>query len=89
MVGDILSLEDDDQPGEPLVKQVMKGGRRLEPKPSLEALRERVRDELARLPHPLRRLGTSPAYPVEVAGALRKLAEETDRRLARQQEKGS
>jgi hypothetical protein len=34
----------------------------------------------------LRRLRTSPAYPVEIGDALRRLADETDRRLALQQE---
>jgi len=89
MAGDVLSIEDDMQPGETLLAPVMAGGRRLSVKPSLAAIRDHVRHELARLPEPLRRLETSPAYPVEVADALRELAEETDRRLARQQEEGT
>lgn len=89
MSGDILSIEDDSPPGEPLVERVMAAGRRLEPKPSLDAIRDRVRNQLARLPEPLRQLRTSPTYPVEVADALRELADETDRRLARLHEEGS
>jgi len=89
MAGDVLSIEDDTQPGETLLVPVMAGGRRLSAKPSLEAIRDHVRHELARLPEPLRRLETSRAYPVEVADALRKLAGETDRRLARQKEEGT
>jgi nicotinate phosphoribosyltransferase len=89
MVGDVLSIEDDIQSGEALLMPVMAIGRRLSPKPSLDAIRDHVRHALARLPEPLRRLETSPAYPIEVADALRKLAEETDRRLARQQEEGT
>ena len=83
MVGDVLSVEDDPQSGEALLVPVMTAGRRLSAKPSLEGIRDHVRHELARLPEPLRRLRTSPAYLVEVADALRKLADETDRRLAR------
>jgi nicotinate phosphoribosyltransferase len=86
MAGDVLSTEDDDQPGEPLLVPVMAAGRRIAPKPSLDAIREGVRRDLARLPEPLRRLRTSPAYPVEIGDALRRLADETDRRLALQQE---
>jgi nicotinate phosphoribosyltransferase len=89
MAGDMLSIEDDTQPGETLLVPVVAGGRRLSAKPSLEAIRDHVRHELARLPEPLRRLETSRAYPVEVADALRKLAGETDRRLARQKEEGT
>jgi len=38
-------------------------------------------DELARLPEPLRRLETTPAYPVTVSASLRALANEVDREL--------
>lgn len=85
MAGDILSTEDDNQPGEPLLVPVVAAGRRIAPKPSLDAIREGVRRDLARLPKPLRRLRTTPAYPVEIGDALRRLADETDRRLALQQ----
>jgi nicotinate phosphoribosyltransferase len=84
---DILSVEEDDQVGEPLIEPVMQGGRRLMPQPTLSEIRARTARSLERLPEPLRRLGPGASYPVEVADALKRLAAEVDRRLA-QQERG-
>lgn len=79
MAGDALTVEGDEQAGEPLIRPVMRAGRRLAPAEPLAALRERAARELARLPAPLRALETSPPYPVIVAPALQALAEEVDR----------
>jgi nicotinate phosphoribosyltransferase len=79
MAGDVLTLEGDRQNGEPLIRQVMQNGRRVGSLPSLDDARERCAAELACLPPHLRRLETDPAYPVEVAAALRALADEVDR----------
>src|SRR5262249_29736003 len=46
MTGDILSVEDDDQPGEPLIELVMQAGKRLEPSPTLDQIRSRAAREL-------------------------------------------
>jgi nicotinate phosphoribosyltransferase len=81
MSGDVLSLEDDRQPGEPLIHPVMTAGRRLAPSPSLAEIRARAARELERLPEPLRRLTPGTSYPVQVADALVRLAAEVDRRL--------
>ena len=81
MIGDVLSLERDEQPGEPLLQPVMKAGRRLAPAPTLGEIRARAVQQLARLPEPLRRLDPPTSYPVRVADALRDLAAEVDRRL--------
>jgi nicotinate phosphoribosyltransferase len=81
MVGDIVSLEDDDQPGEALIRQVMKAGRRVEPSPMLTEIRARAAHDLERLPEPLRRLEAGTSYPVQVADALRRLAAGVDRRI--------
>jgi nicotinate phosphoribosyltransferase len=84
MTGDVLSLESDEQQGEPLLRQVMRAGQLVGPPPSLTDIRDRTRHNLERLPIPLRRL--DPAhYPVTVAEPLRRLAEETDRRLGLQE----
>ena len=85
MAGDVLSTEDDVAPGEPLIGQVMANGRRVEPQPTLGQIRERTARELERLPEPLRRLEPGPTYPVAVADRLKRLADETDRRLASRQ----
>jgi nicotinate phosphoribosyltransferase len=81
MIGDTLSLEGDQQTGEPLLQLVMQNGRRLHPPPSLDDLRRHAKSELERLPPPLRRLEPDAAYPVEVASALQDLAAEVDRRM--------
>ena len=77
--GDVVSVETDKQPGEPLVVQVMKGGKRLAAAESLATIRERAARELGRLPDALRRL--EPAqYPVKIADALEALGREASRR---------
>jgi nicotinate phosphoribosyltransferase len=82
MAGDILSTADDRQVGEPLLTQVMRGGRRLAPHPTLADIRNRAERDLARLPVPLRQLDPGTFYTVEVADALVALAAACDRRLA-------
>jgi len=82
MIGDVLSLESDDQSGEPLIQLVMRGGRRVSPSPTLAEIRVRAARNLARLPEPLRRLDPRGSYPVQIADALVRLASETDVRLA-------
>jgi nicotinate phosphoribosyltransferase len=83
MAGDTISLADDRQEGEPLLVPAMREGRRLEPAQSLAQARERVARELERLPEPLRGLAHAKAYPVVVGDALKRLAADVDRRLAR------
>jgi len=85
MAGDIISIEDDDQDGEPLIQLAMQGGRRVIPSPTLAESRARVARDLERLPAPLRRLEEGAAYPVQVADALVRLAAEVDSRLAQQE----
>ena len=82
MAGDILSIESDDQNGEPLIQLVMRGGRRVAPSPTLAEIRARAARELGQLPEPFRRLEPRTFYPVQVADALVRLAKEVDSRLA-------
>jgi nicotinate phosphoribosyltransferase len=79
MRGDVLSLEDDSAPGEPLIAPVMRAGKRIGPAPTLAQLRERTVRELARLPEPLRRLETVD-YPVRISEKLKALAAQIDTR---------
>ncbi len=83
MSGDVLSLEADTQAGEPLIEQVMRGGERLKPAPTLAQIRERAARDLARLPEPLRQLTPGTDYPVKVADRLVALAKEADTRTRR------
>jgi nicotinate phosphoribosyltransferase len=83
MAGDTVSLEGDHQPGERLIRPVMRGGKRLEPRPGLDEIRARSARHLASLPEPLRQLQPDAAYPVEIAQSVRRLATGVDRRLHR------
>ena len=85
MVGDILSIESDDQSGEPLIQLVMSGGHRVALSPALAEIRTRAARNLAQLPEPLRRLDPQASYPVQVADALVRLASEVDSRLAQRE----
>jgi nicotinate phosphoribosyltransferase len=77
---DIVTVEGDAQPGEPLLVPVMKNGRRLHAPEPLAAIRERAAAQLASLPEPLRGLDTPDVpYRVEIAPALRHLAAAVDR----------
>jgi nicotinate phosphoribosyltransferase len=78
MRSDILTVENDPQEGEPLIRPVMCAGKRLHAPAPLSALRERARDQLARLPHGLRTLEKGPDYPVQVSPALRDMAKAVD-----------
>lgn len=85
MAGDVISVAADRQPGRPLLIPVMRGGRRLAEAPSLAEIRAHAGEELAGLPEDLRGLddveaGATP-YGVEIAPALRRLAEVADEEL--------
>lgn len=89
--GDVLALQDEQVAGEPLLQQVMAGGLRTAPAPSLAASRERLRQQLAALPALLRELDPAPAYPVQVSAGLETLTRAVDERLdalAREAEHG-
>ncbi|MCU0837750.1 MAG: nicotinate phosphoribosyltransferase [Rhodospirillales bacterium] len=79
IAGDVVTLADDAQPGEPLLMPVMRGGRLLAALPALEQARAHAAAQLARLPDALRRLdpGDS-AHPVVISPALRRLADTCD-----------
>ncbi|MGH9340685.1 MAG: nicotinate phosphoribosyltransferase [Acidobacteriota bacterium] len=83
--GDVLSLEDDDQEGEPLICPIMRGGKRLLPSPTLGEIRAHAAHELQLLPMPLRELESGATPPVKVGEALRDLAAAFDRRLKEQE----
>ena len=78
MAGDVLTVQSDDQPGSPLLRSVMRTGRRLNPSPPLADVRAHARAELARLPPLQRELGASAVYPVQVSPALEALARAVD-----------
>jgi nicotinate phosphoribosyltransferase len=83
MAGDTLTVEGDRQEGEALILPAMRDGRRVAGLPTLAEARAHAAQELARLPAYLHALKDGPAYPVAVAPALRALADEVDRAMAR------
>jgi nicotinate phosphoribosyltransferase len=80
MTGDTLALAGDEAGGVPLLEPVLRSGVRVGPQPSLEALRQRARTQIAALPARLRALAPAPPYPVEIAESLRALAAAVDAR---------
>jgi len=81
MRGDILSLENDSPPGEPLMQPVMRAGKRLASAQTLAQIRERAARELARMPEPLRKLEAGMEYPVQISEALGALAAQIDAQM--------
>jgi nicotinate phosphoribosyltransferase len=86
---DFLALESSSAPfaagaghgeSESLLRLVMQGGRRVQPSPPLDDIRQRAKRDLERLPEPLRGIGPKTTYPVEVGDDLKELAAEIDRR---------
>lgn len=61
---------------EPLLKPVVRSGRRLNPGESLLTSRQRALMELASLPAPFRVLSDGPRYPVGLSSALSRLREQ-------------
>jgi nicotinate phosphoribosyltransferase len=78
LAGDVVSLADERESGEALLRPVMRGGRRLPDLPNLTAIRQHAKAAVARLPEPLARLEPF-RYPVEISEGLRQLAAALDR----------
>jgi nicotinate phosphoribosyltransferase len=76
---DLLTLEADPHLGEPLIKPVMRAGKRLASPEPLSQIRNRVAEGLASLPERLRSLeqATLP-YEVRVSEAIQRLAAQVD-----------
>ncbi|MDD2677494.1 MAG: nicotinate phosphoribosyltransferase, partial [Methylacidiphilaceae bacterium] len=83
IASDLVALDGEDHPGEPLLLPVMKGGERLSPPETLLAARERSARGLASLPEELRVLTPAAApYPVRFSGQLEELRRSLDRTFA-------
>jgi nicotinate phosphoribosyltransferase len=78
MSHDLLAGQWEACDGEPLLRPVMRQGKRLHPAEPLEAARERLRRGLAMLPAALRSIEAEAAYPVLISEGLRQLAERMD-----------
>jgi len=82
MTSDILSVEDDQQDGEPLIQPLVMGGRCVGPRPSLDDIRTHARQELSRLPPELEMLSPLTRYTAQVAPSLERLAAAVDSRTS-------
>jgi len=78
MLSDVVAGENEIRDGRPLLMPVMRAGHRVDPAPSLAAIREYAAGELAGLPPPLRELRHEPAYPVRISEPLQGLAAALD-----------
>ena len=81
MNGDVIARADEPIEGRPLLKPVVRNGELLCKLPGLQEIREHADDELKSLPDHLKGLAPPPTYRVEVTDALRRLADEVDRRV--------
>ncbi len=79
MAEDVLTLEGDVQDGDALIAPVMRASERIGSLPTLAETRERVAEQLARLPEDLRRLDPMSSYSVRVSATLQALAAAVDR----------
>jgi nicotinate phosphoribosyltransferase len=81
MTADVLTVEDDPQPGEALLRPCLLAGKRACPSPILSEVRQTAATQMARLPEHLRQLRVQPPYPVSIAPALQQLALQADRSI--------
>ncbi len=75
--GDLVARADEPPPEgtEALLVPVVRGGRLVEPLPTLEAVRDRCRAQLAALPEEFKRLDSEAVYPVVYSDVLEADAE--------------
>jgi len=78
-VGDLVALEGEGHDGEALLTPAMRGGKRVGARSALNDIRTHAREQLDRLPPPLRWLETF-VYPVEIGPSVRQLAGTLDAR---------
>ena len=83
--GDVIALEDEPPgPGQPLLSPVMRDGRRLAPAAPLTEAQARCREQIERLPAPLRALAPAASpYFVRHSAGLEKLLARVRERIAR------
>jgi nicotinate phosphoribosyltransferase len=79
-VEDLLTLESDIGEGESLIIPILRQGKRIAPAEDLATIRDRLADQLGRLPAGVKRLRGPAPYRARVSEALKALAAEVDRR---------
>jgi len=82
MAGDTLAVVGEEVAGTPLLVEVVRGGRRVKPLPTVAEARDHAATELTALPKSLHALDGGAPYPVTVSPGLHALAAAVDRRTA-------
>jgi nicotinate phosphoribosyltransferase len=82
-VGDSIGRYHEDLAGRPLLEPMMRNGRRLSPAaPGLDSIREYAREQIGRLPAPVRHIvEVDPPYPVEVSRVLSRYQRDVTERV--------
>lgn len=79
---DLLVLHNEPAEGEPLLRQVVRGGERIEPAATIQEARARAGRNIAALPGPVRALAAaSPPFPVVPSERLLALTREIEERV--------
>ncbi|HKZ72855.1 MAG TPA: nicotinate phosphoribosyltransferase, partial [Steroidobacteraceae bacterium] len=79
LAGDCIALADESMAGEPLLREIMRDGRRVQELPALEAIRQYCRERVAELPPALHTLQPGESrYAVRVSPRIAALAESLD-----------
>jgi nicotinate phosphoribosyltransferase len=81
LAGDLVTLADDPQSGEPLLHPTMTGWTATCPPNPLNEIRQHAAMNLAELPPHLRMLEQAAAYPVAISSSLQELAQRLDQSL--------
>jgi len=80
---DKISIENEPENGQPLLIEIMRGGRRIAPPEPLSALRERCTASLAQLPERYRQIARVANYPVRYSKGLKASLEKVRERVHR------
>jgi nicotinate phosphoribosyltransferase len=81
MIRDILTLAEDKKDGEPLIRQCMKHGKRIEKPYSLKEIRDYTLNQYKALSRGLKNLKKTAPYPVDISDELHRLKKQTEERL--------
>jgi len=73
MRGDVLALQDEELPGQPLLEPVLRNGALAAPVPDLPAIRQRAFAQRETLPPAVRRIEDPAPYPLEISAGIREV----------------
>jgi Nicotinate phosphoribosyltransferase C-terminal domain len=80
---DLIGLRDENLPGERVLEEVMRDGRRSKTYPSLTEIRSVFEVDFASLEKDVKAIRDPSSYPVEFSPGLRALRDEITRKIAR------